>query len=85
MTYDKTLEEIWRVKREIGAEYPTLDDYFKGMLDYQSKSRAEGVTRVRCPPRRPLARRTPTVVEEWRFAGESVHHPPQTAPRGPVL
>ena len=63
MTYDKTLEEIWRIKREIGAEYSTLDDYFRGMLDYQNKSRAEGVTLVRFPPRRPLARHAPNVVE----------------------
>lgn len=63
MTYDKTLEEIWQIKREIGAEYPTLDDYFKGMLAYQDKSRAAGMTFVSFPPRRPIARRTPVVVQ----------------------
>ncbi len=34
MIYDESLEEIWRIKREIASEYATLDDYFKGMLAY---------------------------------------------------
>jgi len=62
MTYDTTLEEIWQVKREIGAAYPTLDDYFKGMLDYQEKSRREGLKLVSFPPRRPFPRRAANVV-----------------------
>ena len=62
MTYDKTLEEIWQIKREIGAAYPTLDDYFRGMLDYQEKSRAKGVRYVSFQPRRPIMRCAPTVA-----------------------
>jgi len=62
MTYDATLEEVWRIKREIGAEYPTLDEYFRGMLDYQEKSRRAGVKFVSFPPRRPLPRRTANAV-----------------------
>jgi len=51
MTYDATLEEVWKIKREIGAEYPTLDEYFKGMLEYQEKSRRAGVKFVSFPPK----------------------------------
>ena len=40
MKYDESLEEIWRIKREIASEYPTLEDYFKGMLAYQEEDAA---------------------------------------------
>ena len=50
--YDEGLEEIWRIKREIAAEYATLDDYFKGMLEYQEEARRNGVKFVTHPPRR---------------------------------
>ena len=30
--YDATLEEVWRIKREIASEYPSLEAYFKGMM-----------------------------------------------------
>ena len=63
MTYDKTLEEVWRVKREIGAAYPTLDDYFKGMLAYQEESRAAGVKLVSLPSRRPVAYHVQAMVK----------------------
>ena len=26
--YDESLEEIWRIKREIVSEYPSLEAYF---------------------------------------------------------
>ena len=51
--YDEGLEEIWRIKREIAAEYPTLDDYFKGMMAYQEEQKRQGVRFVRFPPKRP--------------------------------
>ena len=50
--YDDGLEEIWRIKREIAAEYSSLEDYFKGMLAYQEDERRRGVKFVRLPPRR---------------------------------
>jgi len=53
MTYDATLEEIWKTKREIAAAYPTLDDYFKGMMEYQEQARSQGMKFVSFPPRRP--------------------------------
>ena len=51
--YDEGLEEIWRIKREIAAEYPTLEEYFKGMLAFQEEERRRGVKFVRLPPRKP--------------------------------
>ena len=40
MIYDESLEEIWRIKREIASEYATLDDYFKGIAKkYQKATR----------------------------------------------
>ena len=50
MPYDEGLEEIWRIKREIAAEYPTLEAYFKGMLEYQNELKRQGVKFVRLPP-----------------------------------
>ena len=52
MKYDETLEEIWRIKREIAAEYPTLEDYFKGMLAFQEEERKRGVKFVSFSPKR---------------------------------
>ena len=48
--YDEGLEEIWRIKREIAAEYPSLDEYFKGMKAYQEELKRQGVKFVRLPP-----------------------------------
>ena len=53
MKYDESLEEIWRIKRAIAAEYPTLEDYFKGMLAFQEEERKRGVKFVSFPPRKP--------------------------------
>jgi len=50
MPYDEGLEEIWRIKREIAAEYPNLEAYFKGMLEYQNELKRQGVKFVRLPP-----------------------------------
>ena len=49
--YDEGLEEIWRIKREIAAEYPSLEEYFKGMKAYQEELKRQGVKVVRLPPR----------------------------------
>ncbi len=51
--YYEGLEEIWRIKREIAAEYSTLDDYFKGMMAYQEEQKQQGERFVRFPPKRP--------------------------------
>ena len=51
MIYDESLEEIWRIKREIASEYATLEDYFKGMLAYQDLERENGVKFVSFPVR----------------------------------
>ena len=56
MQHDDTLEEVWRIKREIASEYATLEDFFKGMLAYQEEERRRGVKFVSfppCPPERP--------------------------------
>ena len=49
--YDEGLEEIWRIKREIAAEYPSLEEYFKGMKAYQEELKRQGVKFVPLPPR----------------------------------
>ena len=49
--YDEGLEEIWRIKREIAAEFPSLEAYFKGIMEYQEERRKSGVKLVRLPPR----------------------------------
>ena len=53
MMYDESLEEIWRIKREIAAEYTTLEAYLKGMMDYQEELRRQGVEFVSLPSRKP--------------------------------
>jgi len=50
---NESLEEIWRIKREIASEYPTLEDYFKGILAYQEEEMRQGVKFVSFPPRKP--------------------------------
>ena len=53
MKFDATLEEMWRIKREIASEYPTLEAYFNGMLAFQEAERKRGVKFVSFEPRRP--------------------------------
>ena len=48
--YDSTLEEMWRIKREIAAEYPSLEAYFKGFMDEQADRERNGVKFVRFEP-----------------------------------
>ena len=48
--YDSTLEEMWQIKREIAAEYPSLEAYFKGCLAEQADRERCGVKFVRFEP-----------------------------------
>lgn len=50
--YDTTLEEMWQIKREIAAEYPSLEAYFRGFLSEQSDRERHGVRFVHFEPRR---------------------------------
>ena len=40
---EDTLEEMWRIKREIGEEYPTWNEYVAGILAFQEEERKRGV------------------------------------------
>ena len=40
---EDTLEEMWRIKREIAAEYPTWEEYVAGMMAFQEEERKRGV------------------------------------------
>ena len=53
MIYDTTLEEVWRIKREIGASFPTLEDYFNSVLADQKEAIARGVKTVSFAPNVP--------------------------------
>lgn len=50
--HDSTLEEMWQIKREIAAEYPSLEEYFKGFLAEQADRARRGVKFVHFEPRR---------------------------------
>ena len=75
MQYDESLEEIWRIKREIAAEYPTLDAYFKGMLEYQQELKRQGIKFVRLPPR-PAERPVPLEREPYPLCVAESAPPP---------
>lgn len=49
---EDTLEEMWRIKREIAAEYPTWESYVAGIMAFQEEERKRGVKFVRLPPKR---------------------------------
>lgn len=49
---EDTLEEMWRIKREIGEEYPTWDSFAAGILAFQEEERKRGVKFVRIPSKR---------------------------------
>ncbi len=78
--YDEGLEEIWRIKREIAAEYPTLEDFFNGMEEYRRERIREGVKLVRFPS----GRFSRQIVENPLFASEPDAeydaHPPASSP-----
>ena len=50
---EDTLEEIWRIKREIAEEYPTWEEYVAGIYAFQEEERRRGVKFVQFPPRKP--------------------------------
>ena len=60
---EDTLEEMWRIKREIGAEYPTWDAYVAGLLAFQEEERKRGVKFVSLPPRKPDVAPSRSVAE----------------------
>ena len=53
MQQEDTLEEMWRIKREIAEEYPTWEAYVAGILAFQEEERKRGVKFVSFPPRKP--------------------------------
>ena len=40
---EDTLEEMWRIKREIAEEYPTWEEYVAGIYAFQEEERRSGV------------------------------------------
>ena len=50
--YDSSLGKMWQIKREIAAEYPSLEAYFKGFLAEQADRERRGVKFVHFEPRR---------------------------------
>lgn len=40
---EDTLEEMWRIKREIAEEYPTWEEYVAGIYAFQKQERRRGV------------------------------------------
>ena len=49
---EDTLEEMWRIKREIGEEYPTWESFAAGIMAFQEEERKRGVKFVRLPSNR---------------------------------
>lgn len=76
--YDEGLEEIWRIKREIAAEYPTLDEYFKGMEEYRHERMREGVKLVHFPSDRLSGQAFETSLSVAEAGAE--YDPPPSAP-----
>ena len=50
--HDATLEEMWRVKRKLGTEHKTWDEYVAALFAFQEEERRQGVKIVTFPPRR---------------------------------
>ena len=72
--YDEGLKEIWRIKREIAAKYPTVDNYFKEMAAYREKRIRDGVKLVQLVPFSPSQGADEPLPQE-SFVAEST--PPQ--------
>ena len=53
MQQEDTLEEMWRIKREIAEEYPTWEEYVAGIYAFQEEERKRGVKFVTLPTRKP--------------------------------
>ena len=50
--YDSSLGKMWQIKREIAAEFPSLEAYFRGFLAEQADRERRGVKFVHFEPRR---------------------------------
>ena len=53
MQTEDTLEEMWRIKREIAAEYPDWDSYIAGIFAFEEAERRNGVKFADLEPARP--------------------------------
>lgn len=40
---EDTLDELWRIKREIGERYPVWEEYVRALLDFEEKECRDGV------------------------------------------
>ncbi len=50
---EDTLEEMWRIKREIAKEYPTWEEYIAGIYAFQEEERRRGVKFANIEPVKP--------------------------------
>ena len=50
--HDATLEEMWGVKRKLGTEHKTWDEYVAALFAFQEEERKQGVKIVTFPPKR---------------------------------
>ena len=53
MQKEDTLEEMWRIKREIASEYPDWDSYIAGIFAFQEEERKQGVIFADLEPAEP--------------------------------
>lgn len=53
MQQEDTLEEMWRIKREIAEEYPTWKEYIAGIYAFQEEERRRGVKFANIDPVKP--------------------------------
>ena len=51
---EDTLEEMWRIKRELGAEHATWDEYMADLLAFEAEERRNGVKFATLRPLEPL-------------------------------
>lgn len=50
---DETLEEMWEVKRRLGSEHKSWDDYVAALFAFQEDERKRGVKFVSFESKRP--------------------------------
>ena len=86
MQKEDTLEEMWRIKREIGAKYPTWESYVAGIMAFQEEERRRGVKFVSFPPKRPDAFETtaPLCVAETPAEYNAAAKPPAAGDSAPA-
>ena len=53
MTHDATLEEMWRIKEELGTAHATWEEYLAELFAFQEEERRRGVKFVSFSPRKP--------------------------------